>query len=125
MAQPAAPEDSTNSAKQERPKPQIIYHLSSVSHETAGALHAQSKAADMSLEIGPNMPISLQLARANANAAATSASPPAEATPNAKIERGNKKGKASARRGSGSGRGRALKRGEGNGAHGKRHGRSR
>src|SRR5947209_12648515 len=60
-----------------RPKPQIIYNLSSASRETAEALHAQAK-ADMSLSIDSSMPISLQLARANANAAAAAAQAVAE-----------------------------------------------
>lgn len=74
----SAQAESSPAAKQgqrevEHVRPQVIYNLSSASRETAEALHAQSKAADMSLPIDGNMPISLQLARANANANAAAA----------------------------------------------------
>lgn len=68
-----APEDSSHSPKQNRPKPQIIYHLSNVSHQTSEALHSQSKAADLPLDVGSDMPISLQIARSTANGSSTPA----------------------------------------------------
>jgi hypothetical protein len=67
--------------KSERQKPQIVYNLGSASRETAEALHAQSKAADVSLPIDGSMPISLQVARANANANAAAADAAARAFP--------------------------------------------
>ena len=121
MAQPPLPEDSPNSAKQDRLKPQIIYHLSSASHETAEALHAQSKAADTSLSLSQEMPLSLQLARAHANAEAVvtaKVSPVPEAPPNGKSVREQKVAKASVRRGAGGNRARASKRGNDAGSHG-------
>ena len=87
---PADGENSTQTAKQEHGRPQIIYHLPAGSHPTAQALHAQSKAAEF-LEIGPDMPISLQLARASANEAAraeAAASRRVEATPGSPSKNG-------------------------------------
>jgi hypothetical protein len=88
-AQPPQPESSPTAKqpieakelKSERQKPQIVYNLGSASRETAEALHAQSKAADMSLPIDGSMPISLQVARANANANAAAADAAARAVP--------------------------------------------
>lgn len=89
VAQPPQPEGSPagkqpvegKEIKSARQKPQIVYNLGSASRETAEALHAQSKAADMSLPIDGNMPISLQVARANANANAAAAEAAARAVP--------------------------------------------
>lgn len=67
------------------PKPQVVYHVPRESIQAAADLHAQSKAAALAaasnrnLDVTPDMPVSLQLARAAANAeavkAATSAAP--------------------------------------------------
>jgi hypothetical protein len=89
VAQPPQPESSptgkqpveAKELKSERQKPQIVYNLGSASRETAEALHAQSKAADMSLPIDGSMPISLQVARANANANAAAADAAPRAVP--------------------------------------------
>lgn len=79
------PEPSPSAVKASgHSKPQIIYHLSGSSRESSETLHAQSKASENLLDVSPNMPISLQLARANANAAARAVSPaegPSDANP--------------------------------------------
>jgi hypothetical protein len=117
LGQPPQPESSpagkqpveAKEVKTERQKPQVVYSLGSASRETAEALHAQSKAADMSLPIDGSMPISLQVARANANANAAAAdaaaravpapAPSATESPQAKREKPQRRGRARSRAG--------------------------
>lgn len=106
---PQTSEDADASSRRvEQSKPQIIYHLSNGSRDTAEALHAQSKRANENLEVSPDMPISLQLARASSNA--SPAQLPPNRPPNPSVDR---------RIGAGAGRG-AKMRGPSRGGEGRR-----